>query len=85
MQNFIKAEFLLGGKHPLMATHNRLIKLQKSLYMEIIAADPSASLPKNPKIKNLSSINLKHLPAGFYQCVLSSEKEQHVQKIQILK
>ena len=52
MQNFIKAEFLLGGKHPLMATHNRLIKLQKSLYMEIIAADPSASLPRNPKIKN---------------------------------
>ena len=40
---------------------------------------------KNPKIKNLSSINLKHVPAGFYQCVLSSEKEQHVQKIQILK
>ena len=26
MQNFIKAEFLAGGKHPLMATHNRLIK-----------------------------------------------------------
>ena len=40
---------------------------------------------KNPKIKNLNSISLKHLPAGFYQCVLSSEKEQHVQKIQILK
>ena len=52
MQNFIKAEFLAGGKHPLMATHNRLIKLQHSLYMEIIAADPSASLPKNPTRKN---------------------------------
>ena len=52
IQNFIKAEFLTGGKHPLMATHNRLIKLQKSLYLEIIAADPSASLPRNAKIKN---------------------------------
>ena len=52
IQSFIKAEFLAGGKHPLMATHNRLIKLQHSLYMEIIAADPSASLPKNPTRKN---------------------------------
>ena len=47
IQDFIKAEFLAGGKHPLMATHNRLIKLQHSLYMEIIAADPSAALLKN--------------------------------------
>ena len=52
IQDFIKAEFLSGGKHPLMATHNRLIKLQKSLYMEIIAADPHASLPSNPTRKN---------------------------------
>ena len=52
IQSFIKADFLAGGKHPLMATHNRLIKLQNSLYMEIIAADPSASLPRSPKRKN---------------------------------
>ena len=52
IQDFIKAEFLAGGKHPLMATHNRLIKLQNSLYIEIIAADPSASLPRSPTRKN---------------------------------
>ena len=52
IQDFIKAKFLAGGKHPLMATHNRLIKLQKSIYMEIIAADPSASLPRSPTRKN---------------------------------
>ena len=52
IQSFIKAEFLAGGKHPLMATHNRLIKLQKSLYLEIIAADPSTSLPSSPPRKN---------------------------------
>lgn len=52
IQGLIKAEFLAGGKHSLMATHNRLIKLQNSLYMEIIAADPSALLPRNPKRKN---------------------------------
>ena len=47
IQDFIKAKFLSGGKHPLMATHNRLIKLQNSLYMEIIAADPNASLARS--------------------------------------
>ena len=52
IQDFIKAKFLAGGKHPLMATHNRLIKLQHSLYMEIIATDPSAALSKNPIRKN---------------------------------
>ena len=52
VQDFIKAEFLAGGKHPLMATHNRLIKLQNSLYIEIIAADPSASLLRSPTRKN---------------------------------
>ena len=52
IQDFTKAKFLPGGKHPLMATHNRLIKLQNSLYMEIIAADPNASLPSNPTRKN---------------------------------
>ena len=52
IQSFMKAEFSTGGKHPLMATHNRLIKLQNSLYMEIIAADPSTFLPTNSTRNN---------------------------------
>ena len=43
VENLIKADFSTGGKHPLMATHNRLIKLQNSIYMEVISIDPSAS------------------------------------------
>ena len=46
VENLIKANFSSGGKHPLMATHNRLIKLQNSIYMEIISIDPSASMPQ---------------------------------------
>jgi hypothetical protein len=49
VQDFTGAKFLKGGKHPLMATHNRLVKLQKFLYMEIIAADPAASISKGHK------------------------------------
>ena len=36
-------------------------------------------------LENTQTINLKHLPFGFYQCVLSSKEDQHTQKIQILK
>jgi len=32
-----------GGKHTLMATHNQLLKLQDSIYFEVIAVDPEAA------------------------------------------
>ena len=37
-----------GGKHPLMATHNRLLSLG-DLYLEVIAADPDATRPERPR------------------------------------
>jgi hypothetical protein len=35
----------LGGKHPDMATHNRLMRLGESLFFEVIATDPEAPAP----------------------------------------
>jgi len=32
-----------GGKHPMMGTHNRLLKLQDDLYCEVIAVDPDGT------------------------------------------
>lgn len=37
-----------GGKHPLMATHNRLLRLG-DIYLEVIAADPDAPRPAWPR------------------------------------
>jgi len=37
-----------GGQHPHMATHNRLLNLG-DIYLEVIAADPSASAPAWPR------------------------------------
>lgn len=34
-----------GGRHPLMGTHNRLLKLGPGAYLEIIATDPQAPRP----------------------------------------
>ena len=38
-----------GGKHAAMGTHNRLLKLGPSLYLELIAIDPAAPTPKRPR------------------------------------
>ena len=34
-----------GGKHALMGTHNRLLKLGERVYLEVIAIDPQAPQP----------------------------------------
>jgi hypothetical protein len=38
-----------GGKHPRMGTHNQLLSLGPSLYLEVIAVDPSVSGPGRPR------------------------------------
>ena len=47
VEGLLKTTFSISGKHTLMATHNRLARLQNSAYMEIIAIDPTASFPKS--------------------------------------
>ena len=38
-----------GGAHPLMSTHNRLMRLAGGPYLEIIATDPAAPSPNRPR------------------------------------
>jgi len=38
-----------GGKHPLMGTHNCLMKLGDSSFLEIVAIDPEAPMPDHPR------------------------------------
>jgi len=45
-----------GGQHPHMATHNRLMGLG-DLYLEVIAADPSAPKPAWPRWFDLDSFS----------------------------
>ena len=40
--------FDAGGEHPVMGTHNRLLRLQADIYLEVIAANPTA-LPQRTR------------------------------------
>jgi len=54
-----------GGKHALMGTHNRLLKLGARVYLEIIAIDPEAPPPGRARWFALDSPEMtRRLEAG---------------------
>lgn len=38
-----------GGQHPRMGTHNRLLRIGSDCYLEVLAIDPMATAPKQPR------------------------------------
>jgi hypothetical protein len=52
-----------GGKHEFAGTHNRLLRLGQSTYLEIIAVDPDAPAPLVPRWFSLDSKWLQDLLA----------------------
>ena len=48
VETALGVKLAVGGKHPLMATHNRLLGLG-DVYLEVIAIDPEASTPAQPR------------------------------------
>ena len=45
-----------GGEHPLMGTHNVLLRLGDDVYLEVIAADPRAAAPARPRWFGLDAL-----------------------------
>lgn len=51
-----------GGKHPRMSTHNLLLRLGKSFYLEVIAPDSEAPLPTRPRWFGLDELSAQSSP-----------------------
>ncbi len=48
-----------GGQHARMGTHNRLLRLGKETYLELIAVDPAAAPPGRPRWFELDDPTMK--------------------------
>ncbi len=45
----LNVDIPVGGKHELMSTHNHLLRLGESIFLEIIAIDPDAKKPNHAR------------------------------------
>lgn len=51
-----------GGEHPRMATHNLLLRLGATMFLEVIAPNPAAPVPVRPRWFALDNLRLQSLP-----------------------
>lgn len=49
LRTVLGVELPRGGAHPRMATHNHLLRLGPTLFLELIAIDPAAPAPPRPR------------------------------------
>lgn len=52
-----------GGEHPRMGTHNLLLRLGESLFLEVIAANPQAPSPMRPRWFGLDDVHASSAPS----------------------
>lgn len=53
----------LGGEHPRMGTHNLLLRLGDTLFLEVIAPNPKAPAPSRPRWFALDTLRPNSMPA----------------------
>ncbi len=70
-----------GGKHPLMGTHNRLVKIAGEAfpdsYLEIIAIDPAAPAPGRARWFALDETDLSGGPRLVHWVARSTQLDMH--------
>ena len=59
IENKLNSKLSDVGYHDFMGTHNRVIKVDKSIYLEVIAINPFSEAPKKDRWFNLDSPELQ--------------------------
>ena len=65
----INTKFSPGGEHQIMGTHNKLLKLQSNIYLEVIANNPNVDKPSRQRWFSLDEARtkekIKHSPRAL--------------------
>ena len=59
LETKLSTKFSLGGEHMIMGTHNKLLKLQSNIYLEVIANNPNVSKPSRQRWFSLDESSIK--------------------------
>jgi hypothetical protein len=69
VENKLNTKLSDVGYHDFMGTHNRVIKVDKDIYLEVIAINPSSKAPKEDRWFNLDSPKLQQKLANSPQII----------------
>jgi len=59
LETKINTKFSPGGEHQIMGTHNKLLKLQSDIYLEVIANNQNADKPSRQRWFSLDESSIK--------------------------
>ena len=59
LETKLSTKFSPGGEHMIMGTHNKLLKLQSNIYLEVIANNPNVSKPSRQRWFSLDESSIK--------------------------
>ena len=59
LETKLSTKFSPGGVHIIMGTHNKLLKLQSNIYLEVIANNPNVSKPSRQRWFSLDESSIK--------------------------
>ena len=69
LETKLSTKFSPGGEHMIMGTHNKLLKLQSNIYLEVIANNPNVDKPSRQRWFSLDEARtkekIKHSPRAL--------------------
>jgi hypothetical protein len=81
VENLLGVRPIIGGRHPKLGTHNALVSLGETIYLEIVAPDPELAAPERGRFLEGSFDNTPKLATWVMRTeeieALASHTSQH--------